>query len=130
MNTTDRMLSDSDGDMVNKDTISHTVKGTQNRTPTAIKAIPMAISPGFKKYRFTALPPLLDYMLAFPFCINTKEFFVLGYLCTLPDPSPPASFSTSETLTRLKSPSMECFRADAATANSMAAWVDLPESRE
>ena len=53
-----------------------------------------------------------------------------SYLCTRPEPSPPASFSTSETLTRLKSPSTECLRADAATANSMAAWVDLPVSRE
>ena len=46
-----------------------------------------------------------------------------------PEPSPPASFSTSETETMLKSPSMECFRAEAATANSMASWVLLPVSR-
>ena len=42
------------------------------------------------------------------------------YLSTLPDPSPFASFSTSETVTRLKSPKIECFRQEAATANSNA----------
>ena len=52
------------------------------------------------------------------------------YLCTRPEPSPPASFSTSWTLTRLKSPSMECFSADAATANSMASCELLPVRRE
>ena len=51
------------------------------------------------------------------------------YRCTRPEPSPPASFSTSATVTRLKSPSMECFRAEAATANSMALWLSLPLSR-
>lgn len=51
------------------------------------------------------------------------------YRCTRPEPSPPASFSTSETVTRLKSPSMECFRAEAATANSIALWLSLPLSR-
>ena len=42
------------------------------------------------------------------------------YLCTLPVPSPPMSFVTSETFTRLKSPMTECFRQLAATANSSA----------
>ena len=42
------------------------------------------------------------------------------YRCTLPEPSPAASFLTSSTVTRLKSPSTECFSADAATANSIA----------
>ena len=40
--------------------------------------------------------------------------------CTLPVPSPPMSFVTSETFTRLKSPMTECFRQLAATANSSA----------
>ena len=42
------------------------------------------------------------------------------YLCTRPVPSPPMSFSTSETPTRLKSPMTLCFRQLAATANSSA----------
>ena len=42
------------------------------------------------------------------------------YRCTLPVPSPPMSFVTSETFTRLKSPMTECFRQLAATANSSA----------
>ena len=50
----------------------------------------------------------------------------LLYLCTRPEPSPPASFSTSPTPTRLKSPSIECLSAEAATANSIACWVSLP----
>lgn len=58
-----------------------------------------------------------------------KEGDGMIYRCTRPEPSPPASFSTSETVTRLKSPSMECFRAEAATANSMALWLSLPLSR-
>ena len=58
-----------------------------------------------------------------------KEGDRMFYRCTRPEPSPPASFSTSETVTRLKSPSMECFRAEAATANSMALWLSLPLSR-
>ena len=49
--------------------------------------------------------------------------------CTRPEPSPPASFSTSATVMRLKSPSIECLRAEAATANSMAAWLSFPASR-
>lgn len=51
------------------------------------------------------------------------------YLCTRPEPSPAASFSTSETETRLKPPSIECFSAEAATANSIAAWDSLPDSK-
>lgn len=52
------------------------------------------------------------------------------YLWIRPEPSPPASFSTSATVTMLKSPSMECFSAEAATANSTAAWVPLPDKME
>ena len=44
------------------------------------------------------------------------------YRCTLPVPSPPMSFVTSETETRLKSPMMLCFRQLVATANSSADW--------
>ena len=43
-----------------------------------------------------------------------------GYRCTRPLASPPMSASTSETLTRLMSPRMECLRHDAAAANSSA----------
>ncbi len=43
-----------------------------------------------------------------------------NYLCTLPVPSPPMSFSTSQTPTRLKSPMTLCLRQLAATANSSA----------
>ena len=46
-----------------------------------------------------------------------------------PEPSPPARFSTSSAETMLKSPSMVCFRAEAAAANSTASWVLLPFSR-
>ena len=42
-----------------------------------------------------------------------------NYLCTRPDPSPPANFLTSSTETMFISPSMECFKQEAATANSM-----------
>ena len=52
-------------------------------------------------------------------CAITSSPQVL-YLCTLPVPSPPMSFVTSETFTRLKSPMTECFRQLAATANSSA----------
>ena len=45
------------------------------------------------------------------------------YLWTLPVPSPPMSFSTSETPTRLKSPITLCFRQLAATANSSACFL-------
>ncbi len=44
------------------------------------------------------------------------------YLCTLPDAFPAASAATSCTLTRLKSCSMLCFSADAATAKLIACW--------
>ena len=46
-----------------------------------------------------------------------------NYLCTRPDPSPPANFVTSSTETMFMSPSMECFKQDAATANSMVLWA-------
>ena len=45
--------------------------------------------------------------------------FTEAYLCTRPEASPPASFLTSSTLTMLKSPSTECFKQLAATANSI-----------
>ena len=51
------------------------------------------------------------------------------YLCTLPEASPPARVSTSFLDTRLKSPGMVCFRADAATPNSKAALKSLPSTR-
>ena len=44
-----------------------------------------------------------------------------NYRCTRPVPFPAASASTSETVTRLKSCSIECFRQDAATAKSIEA---------
>ena len=43
-----------------------------------------------------------------------------NYLWIRPVPLPPARAFTSSTLTILKSPSMECFRQEAATANSTA----------
>ena len=43
-----------------------------------------------------------------------------GHLCTRPEPPPWISASTSSTVKRLKSPGIECFRQDAATANSRA----------
>ena len=43
-----------------------------------------------------------------------------SYRCTRPVPSPPIRRTTSATPTRLKSPMMECFRQDAATANARA----------
>ena len=48
------------------------------------------------------------------------RFSPTSYLCTRPEPSPPISFSTSPTDTRLKSPEMECLRQLAATANASA----------
>ena len=53
----------------------------------------------------------------------------LFYLWIRPLPSPAANFSTSATVTILKSPSIECFSADAATANSTACWVVFPLRR-
>ena len=47
-----------------------------------------------------------------------------SYLCTRPLPLPPASALTSSTVTWLKSPSIECLRQEAATANSMESWVE------
>ena len=44
---------------------------------------------------------------------------LLVYLWTRPEPSPPANFNTSSMLTMLKSPSIECFKQLAATANSI-----------
>jgi hypothetical protein len=55
--------------------------------------------------------------------MTTDIFFLLAnnrepitiYLETLPDASPPISFSTSSIVTWLKSPLMVCLRQDAAT---------------
>ncbi len=47
-----------------------------------------------------------------------------------PEPPPPASFSISATVTMLQSPSMECFKAEAARAYFTAAWVLFPVSRK
>lgn len=43
-----------------------------------------------------------------------------NYLCTRPLASPPAKASTSSIDTKLKSPLIVCFKAEAATANSKA----------
>src|SRR5690606_32526542 len=51
---------------------------------------------------------------------NRGARMVTGYRCTRPEASPPISFSTSATPTRLKSPEIECLRQLAATANSSA----------
>ena len=53
----------------------------------------------------------------------------LRYRWMRPELSPLANFSTSATVTILKSPSMECFSAEAATANSTACWAFLPTRR-
>ncbi|NJL93722.1 MAG: DUF3459 domain-containing protein [Anaerolineae bacterium] len=45
---------------------------------------------------------------------------------TRPEASPPISFSTSSTVTRLKSPKMPCLRHEAAMANSRARWRSSP----
>jgi len=42
------------------------------------------------------------------------------YLATLPDESPPISFSTSATVAKFASPLIVCFKQDAATAKSNA----------
>ena len=59
-----------------------------------------------------------------PFFVYLKT-----YLCTRPEPSPPARVSTSSLVTRLKSPGIVCFNAEAATANSRAAFISLPSAR-
>ena len=46
----------------------------------------------------------------------------MGLSLLRPEASPPISFSTSATETRLASPTMVCFRQDAATAKSRAFW--------
>lgn len=51
--------------------------------------------------------------------LYTNPRYKLDYLCTRPDPSPPANFITSSIDTKLKSPSIECFKQDAATAISI-----------
>lgn len=55
-----------------------------------------------------------------PVQLHSSPKLPLNYLSTLPEPPPPASFSTSSAETRLKSPGIVCFRQDAATANSSA----------
>ena len=44
-----------------------------------------------------------------------QKLFRAAYLCTRPEASPPASVSTSFLDTRLKSPGIVCFSAEAAT---------------
>ena len=55
-----------------------------------------------------------------PFISYIGKYIFCFYLCTLPDPSPPARLSTSSLVTRLKSPGIVCLSAEAATANSSA----------
>ena len=55
-----------------------------------------------------------------PAHLYRKIHINFDYLCTLPDPSPPARLSTSSLVTRLKSPGIVCLSAEAATANSSA----------
>ena len=50
---------------------------------------------------------------------NPRYNLIFSYLCTRPDPSPPANFITSSIDTKLKSPSIECFKQEAATAISI-----------
>lgn len=59
---------------------------------------------------------------------GTKGFHRNGYLETLPELSPPIKAFTSLKVAWLKSPSMECFRQDAAAANSTAAPGLYPSS--
>ena len=54
------------------------------------------------------------------FVLTILSWVETPYLTTLPDPSPPIKARTSATLTRLKSPLIECLRQLAATANSSA----------
>ena len=54
---------------------------------------------------------------------------ITNYLCTRPDASPPAKVSTSLRVTKLKSPGIVCFNADAATPNSRAALKSLPSNK-
>lgn len=49
-----------------------------------------------------------------PMCVGP------AYRCTLPAPDPPTRAWTSARVSRGRSPGMECFRQDAATANSSA----------
>jgi hypothetical protein len=49
---------------------------------------------------------------------------VPSYRCTRPDPSPFNNVITSSTVNRLKSPGSECFRHEAAVANSSASCFD------
>ena len=51
------------------------------------------------------------------------------YRCTRPEPSPFKNVFTSSTVNRLKSPGSECFRHDAATANSSASCFELNFNR-
>lgn len=59
---------------------------------------------------------------------NVCLFFLIFIIqrCTLPFPPFFIKFSTSDTVTLLKSPSIECFRQLAATANSIASLSFLP----
>ena len=57
---------------------------------------------------------------AAPFTVAVLYRWGFVYRCTLPEPSPFNKLRTSSTLKRLKSPGMECFKQEAATANSSA----------
>ena len=70
----------------------------------------------------SSLPPVLEDR--FVTNLFSKQIISTDHLCTLPEPSPFASFSTSSDVTLLKSPSIVCFRQLAATANSSASLSD------
>lgn len=70
--------------------------------------------PEIEKLSIPSIPGLM---------VNEKIQDRYFYRCTRPVASPSLSFTTSETLTRLKSPIMECLRQLAATANSSASCL-------
>src|SRR5258708_39699912 len=53
---------------------------------------------------------------------TTYDLQPTNHRCTRPDPPPCTNCSTSSRVQRLKSPGIECFRQDAATANSRTSW--------
>ena len=64
---------------------------------------------------------LRQYRAIRRYCLNLLQFYFLTvpYLCTRPEPLPPASERTSFSEDMLKSYSVACFKQEAATANSM-----------
>jgi hypothetical protein len=64
-------------------------------------------------FGFLAPPAMTLFQIKKQGGLNTT---MLSYLDTLPDASPSISFSTSSTLTWLKSPKIVCFRHEAAAA--------------